>query len=98
MFTLKILGPLLTGAGSLLLAWRIKKILDSLVLAQLAAETNFQSLAAFLSNQTVDLRIVGGLNTHVERSQRLGISLLVLGFLLIAAGGFVSAYTIWVSS
>lgn len=96
MLTLKLLGPLLSGAGSLLLAWRVKKILDALVLAQLAAETNFQSLAAFLDNQTKDLKIVGGLDSHVERSQRHGIFLLVIGFLLIAAGGFVSAYAIWV--
>lgn len=61
MLTLKLLGPLLTGGGSLLLAWRVKKILDALVLAQLAAETNFQSLAAFFNNQTQDLKIVGGL-------------------------------------
>ena len=98
MVTLKILGPLLTVVGSLLLAWRVKKILDALVLAQLAAETNFQSLAAFLGNQTQDLKIVGGLDTHVEASQRIGIFLLVVGFLLLAAGGSVSAYAIWASS
>lgn len=85
MFTLKILGSLLTGAGSLILAWRVKKILDSIILAQLAAETNFQSFAVFLGNQIGDLKIVGGVNAHVEKSQRLGISLLVPGFLLIAA-------------
>lgn len=95
MFTLKVLGPLLTGAGSLLLAWRVKKILDALVLAQHAAEKNFQSLAAYLANQTQDLKIEGGLDTHAVRSHRLGIFLLVFGFLLIAAGGFVSAYAIW---
>lgn len=97
MLTLKVLGPLLTGAGSLLLAWRVKKILDALVLAHLAAERNFQSLAAFLGNQTQGWKIVSGLDTHAERSHRLGIFLLVVGFLLIAAGGFVSAYAIWVS-
>lgn len=98
MVTLKILGPLLTVIGSLILAWRVKKILDALVLAQLAAEINFKSLAAFLGNQTQDLKIVGGLDSHVETSQRLGILLLVIGFLLLAAGGSVSAYAIWAGS
>lgn len=97
MLTLKVLGPLLTGAGSLLLAWRVKKILDALVIAQLSAETNFQSLAAYLENQTRDLKIVSGLDIHADRRHRLGIFLLVIGFLLIAAGGFISAYAIWVS-
>ena len=98
MLTLKVLGPLLTGAGSLLLAWRVKKILDGLVLAQVAAQENFQSLAAFLGNQTQDLKLIGGLDTNTERSHRFGIFLLVIGFLLIAAGGFISAYAIWVSA
>lgn len=98
MLTLKVLGPLLTGAGSLLLAWRVKKILDGLVIAQVAAQENFQSLAAFLGNQTQDLKLISGLDTNAERSHRLGIFLLVIGFLLIAAGGFISAYAIWVSA
>jgi hypothetical protein len=98
MLTLKVLGPLLTGAGSLLLAWRVKKILDGLVIAQVAAQENFQSLAAFLGNQTQDLKLIGGLDTNAERSHRFGIFLLVIGFLLIAAGGFISAYAIWVSA
>lgn len=98
MLTLKVLGPLLTGAGSLLLAWRVKKILDGLVIAQVAAQENFQSLAAFLGNKTQDLKLIGGLDTNAERSHRLGIFLLVIGFLLIAAGGFISAYAIWVSA
>ena len=95
MITLKVLGPLLTAAGSLLLAWRVKKILDSLVLAQSAAETNFLSLHAFLAGKTKDLKIVGGLDEHVERSQQLGILLLVLGFLLIGAGALISAFAAW---
>lgn len=95
MLYLKILGPLLTAVGSLLLAWRVKKILDSVVLAQSAAETNFFSLHAFLANKTPTLKIVGGLDQHVERSQRFGIWLLVTGFLLIGAGALVSAYAAW---
>lgn len=76
MLTLKLIGPLLTGVGSLLLAWRVKKILDALVLAQLAAETNFQSLAAFLGDQTQDLKIVGGLDSHVKKVNAMAFSFL----------------------
>lgn len=95
MVSIKLLGPLLTGIGSILLAWRVKKILDALILAQSAAETNFRSLAAFLDHQIQDLKIVGGLDEQVERSHRFSILLLVVGFLLIAAGAFISAYAVW---
>lgn len=95
MFSVKLLGPLLTAAGSILLAWRVKKILDALILAQAAAETNFRSLAAFLGHEIRDLKIVGGLDEHVEKSQRLGVLLLVVGFLLIAAGAFTGAFAVW---
>jgi hypothetical protein len=77
------------------LAWRVKKILDALILAQSAAETNFRSLAAFLDHQIQDLKIVGGLDEQVERSHRFSILLLVVGFMLIAAGAFISAYAVW---
>jgi hypothetical protein len=95
VLTLKVLGPLLVTTGSVVLAWRVKTILDSLVLAQSAAEANFLSLTAFLSGSVKDLKIVGGLDEHVERSQRRGIWLLVVGFLLIAAGASIGAFLGW---
>lgn len=98
MIVLKIAGPVLTACGSLLLAWRVKSIIDSLILAQQAAEVNFHSIAAFLGNQIQDLKIVGGLDEHVQRSQRFGVWLLVAGFVLIAAGAVTSAFAIWAAS
>lgn len=95
MVSIQLLGPLLAGIGSILLAWRVKKILDALILAQAAAETNFRSLAAFLDHQIHDLKIVSGLDEQVEKSHRFGVLLLVVGFLLIAIGAFISAYAVW---
>jgi len=94
----KILGPILTGVGSLVLAWRVKTILDALVLAQNAAEVNFRSISAFLQNKARDLPVVVGLDEHVARSQQQGFPLLIIGFLPIAAGGFMSGLAIWFGS
>jgi hypothetical protein len=91
MFSAKVIGPLLTGTGSLILAWRVKQILDALILAQKGAEVNFLSIFGFYSGKTKDLRLLGDFDAHVERAQKLGTFLLVVGFLLIAAGSFTSA-------
>jgi len=88
---IKWLAPLLTGSGSLLLAWRVKSILDSLILAQSGADTNFRSITAFLAGQNPQLPMLVGFDQHVARSQRCGVWLLVVGFGLIAAGGFLGA-------
>lgn len=61
----------------------------------MAFEVNFLSLHAFLKNKNQDLTIVGGLDKHVEKSLNFGIWLLVIGFLLIGAGGSISAYVAW---
>jgi hypothetical protein len=66
-----------------------------LILAQKGAEVNFLSLFGFLSGKTRNLGVVGDFDKHVERAQKLGTFLLVIGFLLIAAGSFTSALVAW---
>jgi hypothetical protein len=97
MIPLKVLAPLLTAAGSLVLAWRGKKLIDSLLLAQCAADVNILSISGFLANKLQHLPIVTGTDEHVRRSQNLGAWLFALGFLLIAAGALVNAYAAWTS-
>jgi hypothetical protein len=95
--TLKIIAPLLTALGSLILAWRVKTILDVLIFAQRASEGNFRSITKFLSNKQSHLGMLVGMDEHVEKQQKNGLWLLVVGFLLIATGAGMNAYTAWVN-
>jgi hypothetical protein len=95
VISLKVIGPLLTAAGSLVLAWRGKKLLDSLLLAQSAADVNILAVSGFLAKRLQHLPIITGTDEHVQRSQKLGAWLFVLGFALIAAGALVNAYAAW---
>ena len=94
--TPKMLPSLLMAAGSLMLAWRVKSLLDVLILAQLGSETNFRSITEFLTGRQSELPVLVGFDQHVFRSSRqLGIWLLVIGFLLIGASGLLSALLLW---
>ncbi len=80
--TPKLLPSLLMAAGSLMLAWRVKTLIDALMMAQRGAETNFRSITEFLAGP--DLPMIG-FQQHVERSQKLGVWLMVLGFVLVGS-------------
>src|SRR5712664_4026803 len=90
----KRLPSLLMAAGSLLLAWRVKTLIDALMMAQRGAETNFRSITEFLAGQQPELPMIG-FQQHVERSQRLGVWLLVLGFVMVVSSGLLNAYLLW---
>lgn len=95
MISLKVLAPLLTAAGSLAAAWHVKKLIESLLLAQSAADVNILSISGFLANRIQHVPIVTGTDEHVRRSQKRGARLLALRFVLIAAGALVNAYAAW---
>lgn len=82
----RILGIGLNALGALILAWRVKGILDALVAAQHTNDANFRLLIDILNGQTQHLPLVVGMNEQVERKQKRGIYLLVIGFGLIALG------------
>jgi hypothetical protein len=84
--TPKILPSLLMAVGSLMLAWRVKSLIDVLMTAQRGAETNFRSITDFLAGGQTELPTLIGFDRHVARSQRLGVWLLVLGFVMIGGG------------
>lgn len=95
MLSLKVVGPILSTAGSVVLAWRVKTLLGALVLAQLEVQTNVLAIQAMLAGKTPHLIIADGTDRYVEQSQRRGVWLLVMGFLLLAAGAAISAYLAW---
>ena len=93
----KLLPSLLVAAGSLMLAWRVKTLLDTLMMAQRGADTNFRSITEFLAGQQAELPVIG-FQQHVERSQKLGVWLLVLGFVIVGSSGLLNAYLLWAGS
>ena len=93
--TPKILPSLLMAAGSLILAWRVKSLIDVLMMAQRGAETNFRSLTEFLAGRQAELPMLTGFDQHVARSEQIGVWLLVLGFLMIGASGLLNALLLW---
>jgi hypothetical protein len=93
----KLVPSLLMAAGSLMLAWRVKTLLDTLMMAQRGADTNFRSITEFLTGQQAELPVIG-FQQHVERSQKLGVWLLVLGFVMVGSSGLLNAYLLWAGS
>lgn len=82
---IRIAGIALNALGAIILAIRVKGILDTLVLAQEANDNNFRLLIDILNNQEQAAPLVTGMNEHVARSQKIGIWLLVAGFSCIAS-------------
>ena len=96
MIPLRAIGALLTATGSLVLAWRGKKLIDSLLLAQTSTDVNILSIVGFITRGLQHLPVVTGADEHVKRSQKLGARLFALGFFMIAAGAFVNAYAAFI--
>lgn len=86
---LRIAGIGMNALGALVLAWRVKGILDTLVLTQHANDLNFRLVIDILNGQQQKVPLVVGMNKQAERSQKQGIWLLVIGFLLIGVGNIL---------
>jgi len=94
---LRIVGIGLNALGALILAWRVKGILDTLVAAQHVNDANFQLLMDIINGRAHKRPLVLGMDRQVERRQRWGIYLLVLGFVLIAVGNAVVASSLYMA-
>lgn len=80
--TLRLLSPVCSIVGSILLSVRIKRILDALRIVAAAHEANIQQLMSPTSNTIYHF---GNSTQHVERAK--GTGLMVVGFLLIGLAG-----------
>lgn len=80
--SLRVAAAVSSVAGSGLLAWRVKRILDALTLVAGAHEVNIQQL---MPNHRGDIYNLGNSTAHVERAK--GTWLLVVGFLLLGLSG-----------
>lgn len=88
---LRIIGVMLNAAGAILLAWRMKWILDSMVVAHEAADLNARILMQLLEGRPQGVPLVFGMSEHVAKKQRSSIWLLVIGFGCIAVGNALIA-------
>jgi hypothetical protein len=86
---LRIAGISLNALGAIILAFRMKGILDTLVLAQEANDINFRLLIDIISGGKQTIPLVVGMNEQVSRKQKVGIWLLVAGFSCIAIGNLL---------
>jgi len=96
LFFLKTLAPVLMAVGSIILAIRVKQILDALVRAIAASEEYRLQLVDHLVNKT-PLSVTSAAGPHVKECQRIHIGLLVVGFLLIAAGALISGLNVYMA-
>jgi hypothetical protein len=91
---LKIAGAVSTGVGSILLAWRVKEILKWVVYCLLAHEQFITQLRLLASSKPQTGNIVEGVTEHLLNVEsKLGIVLLVLGFLLLGVDMLCNATT-----
>ena len=96
---LKVVGALSVGVGSILLAWRVKAILQWVVYCLVAHEQSIEQLAKLAGNQQQTQPIVGGVTKHLlDIESKLGLVLLVVGFLLLGIGMFSNAASFFVGA
>ena len=86
---LRIVGIALNAIGAILLAWRVKGILDIMVVAHQAADVNARLLIDILNGQKPTTPLVVGMDEQVARRQKTSIWLLVVGFSCLAIGNIL---------
>lgn len=93
---LKIIGVVLSLVGTVILAIRVTQILSALSFAVRTHDLNFQIRGELARGNHLapPVQIVGA-DTHVDAAERLGVKLLVLGFLFQVVGGACTAYALW---
>lgn len=94
-----MIGAALSGLGSIILAWRIKAILDWVRNVVVAHEVSIRQLRKIANNEPQDEAIIEGTTSHLlSVESRLGMVLLVTGFgllglgMLTTAGGFMMRF------
>jgi len=96
LFFLKILAPVLMAVGSIILAIRVKQILDALVSAITSTEKYRLQIVEHLVKKA-PLSVTTDCGTRVRECRRIRIGLLTVGFLLIAAGALISGFNVYMA-
>ena len=89
---LNIIGALSTAIGSILLAWRVKEILKWAVYCLVVHEQSLIQVRRILGGEQQDELMVEGITKHLlDIESKLGVNLLIAGFLFLAAGTLATA-------
>ncbi|PAJ73391.1 hypothetical protein CJF42_16125 [Pseudoalteromonas sp. NBT06-2] len=89
---LKIIGAIFTGVGSILLAWRVKSILTWVKNCLIAHEVSIRAFQDVVNGNTQKYPVVTGTIIHLlDIESKLGVILLVSGFIFLAMGMFFNA-------
>lgn len=84
---LKIAGSGLSGIGSLLLAWRVKAMIQWIIYSVVAHEVSIDQIQRLVSGQHQTQPIIQGMPKHLLRFQdKAGFALLILGFVSLGIG------------
>lgn len=82
----------LSGMGSLILAWRAKKLVESLIETVLTHEVSIIALKDAVARKPQEYPIVYGMTTHLlEFQDKAGAALLTLGLGSLGLGMLISA-------
>lgn len=92
---LKVLGVVLSLAGTIILAVRVTKLLSVLSMAVKMHDLNFQIMAKRTSgNYSIPNIQMYGAFRDIAVAEKLGLKLLILGFALQIAGGACTAVSL----
>lgn len=96
---LKVIGMFLSGLGSILLAWRVKSILEWVVYCLVAHEQSIEQLIRIAENKNQTKPTITGTPIHLLKIQdRIGFVLLVVGFLSLGLGLLLNAFSVILGS
>jgi len=88
---LRIVGVVLSLAGTLILAIRVTNILSALTLAVKTHDLNFSIQAARSEGrQDIPKIVMHGNHPRITEAEQLGTKLLILGFMLQIVGGILT--------
>lgn len=89
---LKIIGAVFTASGSIVLAWRVKAILEWVKYCLVAHEVSIQQLILVTNGQPQTQPAIRGSIVHLlSVEDKFGFILLVIGFFMLAIGMLCNA-------
>lgn len=89
---LRVIGLILSGLGSLILAWRVKGILDSVVNCLVAHDYSLEAINDVINKGHTKHHLVLRSTVHLlNKLDKFGVITLVLGFASLGLGMLTSA-------
>lgn len=91
----KILGTSLVAMGSILLAFRVKSLVDIIIDALYMHDFGITKIIEAINNKGITTVVPTGFVQQVARIKKAHTITLVLGFGCIAVGSALSGYSAW---